>query len=248
MTSNEFKITRNQNNAIFRLETFKNLNIIKNDTPILRYISNNTEFSDNIYRFSYTNGNTINFGNFVYLNYDGYSVKAKIIDVYNSSNIYTFKIDTGIELDLSKDYTFTSFDLLYSSNIDLFSDNNIYGKGIIENIISLNEVDLVLDNNSFSNYLDNNVYGTIVTSFQKKKINLENISYNNPYFTKIPNSISNSNSINEEIIQAEFIDELAFNLFKNIELHLNDSVIEKLDYNTYQIFLNYYLDKEKRKF
>jgi len=247
LTGNEYKITRNQNNAIFRLETFKNLNIIKNDIPILRYINNNTEFSDNIYRFTYTNSNTINFGDFVYINYDGYSVKVKVIDIYNSSNIYTFKIDTCIELDLSKAYTFSSFDLLYSSSIDLFSDNNIYGKGMIENIISLNVIDIVLDNNSFSNYLDNNIYGTMVTSFQKKKINLENISYNNPYFTKLPNTITNSNSITEEIIQGEFIDELPFNLFKNIELHLNDSVIEKLDYNTYQIFLNYYLDKEKRE-
>lgn len=77
------------------------------------------------------------------------------------------------------------------------------------------------------------------------KFNISNIINNSYYdigFKKIPDTFRETTESIETIIKPQWIKEISTNLFKSIEFIIDDNIIEKLDFNTYNILYSFNYD------
>ena len=69
---------------------------------------------------------------------------------------------------------------------------------------------------------------------------MKNNSYNNVGFNKVDNSSNDTTFLFYDIKDVDFVEDVAYKFFKNIEFTINNKTLEKLDYDAFKILYSYY--------
>ena len=140
---------------------------------------------------------------------------------------------------------------LYSENLTtkiLVTLNNtpyVYNKGeLLEQ--TNNKMAFPLNSLPTYNY-SQKITNRIILTFKYSKITLNNESYPLVGFNKVPDITITTTTTNTITSEVKWIDNMAINMFKSIDLIIDDVIIEKIDSDIYTIFGTYILSMFKRE-
>lgn len=244
----KFEITKPVFNNLVQIDLTKNYNPKNKSSMFNNYIS---VFDKNIsggifnytyyYKFTLSTSSSVTFTDYMYLIYNDVTYKVRIIMIQQDGDDYTIKIGSDELFEVDTQVNVYTEDTSLSSNVTLIVDNiNLIKCQYYKNIDN-NTLQLYVNNNLSDYDNDNNVTDNDYIMYTKySDIIMKNNSYNNVGFNKVDNSSNDTTTIVTEYKDVNFVEDVAYKFFKNIEFTINNKTLEKLDYDAFKILYSYY--------
>ncbi len=198
------------------------------------------------YKFNYTNFNYPNYqkDDYIYL-VDNYIFIKGIIIMIQSDYVI---VGTNNYIE-PKTLTIYSSNLSITNSVTIVNTNYIFNKGDFYKQLDDKSYIFTYPLNSINKYnSEENVLTNKVTLiFKYMDVKLYNESYPNVGFNKIPSITTTNTIIEKKYYDINWNQTLAVDLFKSLELSIDDQIIDKIDKDVYTIFGYYFLKKYKRE-
>ncbi len=211
--------------------------------PIIQTLDNNLkEFNAKYYyKFNYTNYEK---DEYIYLVDNYVFVKGLIIMIQSDYVI----VGTNKYIE-PKTLIIYSSDLSVKNSVTIVNTDYTFDKGEYYKQIDDKSYIFTYPLNSINKYNseENILTNKVILIFKYMDIKLYNESYPNVGFNPVPSVTTTNTIIDKKYYDINWNQTLAVDLFKSLELSIDDQIIDKIDKDVYTIYGYYFLKKYKRE-